>query len=119
MRRSDLLVALAAFSAFLAVALGAWGSHMAATQQAADWFRTASSIALPHAVAVIAIRGWRPELRLAPALLLAGSLIFAGTLQALAFGAPGGVALLAPVGGTLMLAGWLALLVAAIRPASR
>lgn len=102
-----MLVTLAALNGFLAVALGAYGSHMAAGAQAAEWFRTATSIQLPHAIAMLALVGWRPGAMLPPLLMGVGSLLFASTLQALALGAPAIVAYCAPVGGSLMLAGWV------------
>lgn len=115
MSSQRVLGGLAALNGFLAVALGAYGSHLAADAQAADWFRTATAIQLPHAAVVLALLGWRPAAVFAPWLLGIGSLLFATTLQALALGAPAAIAYGAPVGGTLMLAGWLAVAVTALR----
>jgi uncharacterized membrane protein YgdD (TMEM256/DUF423 family) len=44
-----------------------------------------------------------------------GTLLFAGSLYALALGAPRGMAALAPVGGVAMLLGWVSVLLGARR----
>ena len=46
-------------------------------------------------------------LRLAAALLAAGIVVFCGSLYALALGAPRALGALAPVGGYVLVAGWL------------
>lgn len=105
-----MIAMLAALSAALAIAAGAFGAHVAATPQAAEWLRTGGNYQLVHAVAILALVRWpalgasldRPSL-----LLLVGSLIFAGTLYAMAFGAPRWFGAITPIGGTLMILGWL------------
>lgn len=52
---------------------------------------------------------------LAGALLFAGSLIFSGTVGALALGAPRWLGVVTPVGGGLLIAGFFALAWAALR----
>lgn len=109
MNRARLLPALAALNGLLAVALGAFGAHAITDPQAQEWMRTATSFQLPHAAAVLALLAWRPSSRMAHVAgwaLGLGSLLFAASLQALALGAPRGVAMLAPVGGALMMLGW-------------
>jgi uncharacterized membrane protein YgdD (TMEM256/DUF423 family) len=59
---------------------------------------------LIHAVAVLVVA---PHVRAAAWLLLVGSLIFSGTLYAMAFGAPRVLGAVTPIGGVLMIAGWL------------
>ncbi len=63
---------------------------------------------LPSAAAVFGLLAWRGgrPVRAAAWMIAAGSLIFAGILDALALGAPRWVAALAPAGGTLMMLGW-------------
>lgn len=95
---------LAAVSAALAVAAGAFGAHAAAGEQQAEWLRTGGMYQLVHAVAALAIMG----VARGPALLLlAGSAIFALTLYAMALGAPRWLGAVTPIGGTLLIGGWL------------
>lgn len=105
---SRLLPGLAAFGAFVAVALGSAGSHMLKDPEAKAWVATATSYLLLHAIAVFALIAWKnaPLTRLCAWLLLAGAALFSGSLYALAFGASHGIAIVAPVGGTLLLLGW-------------
>jgi uncharacterized membrane protein YgdD (TMEM256/DUF423 family) len=56
-----------------------------------------------------------PWLRAAGALLLAGILLFSGSLYALALGAPRALGALTPIGGLSLMLGWLALVVAVLR----
>jgi uncharacterized membrane protein YgdD (TMEM256/DUF423 family) len=59
---------------------------------------------LIHAVAAIAIMG---VARGAAVLLLIGAAIFALTLYAMALGAPRWLGAITPIGGVLMIGGWL------------
>ncbi|MEY4818866.1 MAG: hypothetical protein RLZZ23_1639 [Verrucomicrobiota bacterium] len=95
----------------IAIALGAFGAHgfkdrLALIPEAAGWWQTATFYLLTHAVAIGAIAGrsiW-------PASLWAiGSVIFAGTLYAMALGAPRWFGAITPIGGSLLIAGWLLL----------
>lgn len=95
---------LAALSAALAVAAGAFGAHAAAGEQQAEWLRTGGLYQLIHAVAAIAIMGTARGPALA---LLAGSALFAVTLYAMALGAPRWFGAITPIGGTLLIGGWL------------
>lgn len=99
------LIKLAALSAALAIAAGAFGAH-AATGAAADWLRTGAFYQLTHAVAVLALAG-HTTLQRQTALLLAGSLQFAMTLYAMALGAPRWFGAVTPIGGVAMILGWL------------
>jgi len=103
---------LAALGGLLAVGFGAFGAHALADPQAKAWVATGATYGVAHAVAAL----WAAERYRWPALLwTAGSLIFAASLYALALGLPRGLAMAAPVGGTLMLAGWALLLVGFLR----
>lgn len=107
---------LAAFGGLLAVAIGAFGAHALVDPQAKAWVATAATYGLAHAIAAL----WAADRhRWAGWLWAVGSLLFAGSLYALALGVPRWVAMAAPVGGGLMLLGW-ALLVAQLarRPAA-
>lgn len=95
---------LAAVSAAIAVAAGAFGAHAAAGEQQAEWLRTGGMYQLVHAVAALAIM----DQARGPALtLLIGSAIFAVTLYAMALGAPRWLGAVTPIGGTLLIGGWL------------
>lgn len=95
---------LAALSAALAVAAGAFGAHAAAGEQQAEWLRTGGMYQLVHAVAALAIMGRVPGAAWA---LLVGAAIFAVTLYAMALGAPRWLGAVTPIGGTLLIVGWL------------
>ncbi|WP_199553328.1 DUF423 domain-containing protein [Sandaracinobacteroides hominis] len=114
---SRTLPVVAALSALSAIVLGAFGAHAISDPQAKRWIETAVLFQLPHAVAVFALLGWRDVrgVRLGAWALLAGSLLFAGSLHALALGLPRGMAALAPVGGVLMMLGWGWIAVVALR----
>ena len=99
-----MLVVLAALSGAVAVAAGAFGAH-GAEGKAAEWLRTGGEYQLIHAVAaLVAARmgasgpGW---------LFLGGGALFAGTLYLMAVGAPRWLGAITPIGGTLLIAGWL------------
>ncbi len=104
----------AALSAALAVAAGAFGAHGAASAKAAEWLRTGSVYQLTHAIAALVIARQFPR---SAALLVIGAAIFALTLYAMAVGAPRWLGAVTPIGGTLMIAGWLSLGWAVLRRA--
>ena len=99
-----ILSAIAALSAAIAIAAGAFGAHAASGPQAAEWLRTGGTYQLVHAVAVLVLAG---QARGPAILLLVGAAIFAGTLYAMAMGAPRILGAVTPIGGTVMIAGWL------------
>ncbi len=100
------LFALAALSAALAVAAGAFGAH-GASGRAVEWLRTGGQYELTHAIG--AMLALQQRARAAAALLLAGSLLFAATLYAMALGGPLWLGAVTPLGGLGMIAGWLLL----------
>lgn len=95
---------LAALSGAIAVAAGAFGAH-AASGQAQEWLRTGGQYQLIHAVA--ALVALRLEARGPAWLFVAGGALFAGTLYLMALGAPRWFGAITPVGGALLIAGWL------------
>jgi uncharacterized membrane protein YgdD (TMEM256/DUF423 family) len=107
------LVALAALSGFLAVAFGAFAAHGVADARAAEWLRTGAHYQSIHALAVFAAlalhRAGARGMRLAAGLFLGGTLLFAGSLYAMAFGAPRALGMVTPIGGLAFMAGWLIL----------
>lgn len=98
------LLLCAALSGALAVAAGAFGAH-GAQGQAAEWLRLGGQYQLIHAVA--ALVALRLEARGPGWLFVGGALIFAGTLYLMALGAPRWLGAITPIGGTLLIAGWL------------
>ncbi|MEY5005250.1 MAG: hypothetical protein RI969_338 [Verrucomicrobiota bacterium] len=95
----------------VAIALGAFGAHglkerLALIPDAAGWWETATFYLLTHAVAIGAISGRS----LWPSRLWAvGAAIFAATLYAMALGAPRWFGAITPIGGSLLIAGWVVL----------
>ncbi len=100
------LVRLAALSGAIAVMAGAFGAH-GASGKAAEWLRTGGEYEMIHALAAIVAVQLRN--RIAAALLLGGSALFAATLYAMALGAPLWLGAVTPIGGLGMIAGWLVL----------
>lgn len=102
---TGLLPMLAALSAALAIIAGAFGAHGAANPQAAEWLRSGGTYQLIHAVAaLVLIAQGRSS---AAIVLLAGAALFAATLYLMALGAPRWLGAVTPVGGVLMIGGWL------------
>ena len=100
----------AALSGLLSVAFGAFAAHGLADPQAKDWMRTGASYQAIHALACFAAAAMMQMgsagARLAPAFFLGGSLIFSGSLYAMALGGSRVLGAVTPVGGVLLLIGW-------------
>ncbi|HUO11792.1 MAG TPA: DUF423 domain-containing protein [Caulobacteraceae bacterium] len=110
-------IALAAASAFLAVAFGAFAAHGLTDPKAQEVMRTGSTYEMFHALAIlacVALTPVAPRARFAPPLFLAGAVLFSGSLYALALGAPRLVGIATPFGGLCFLAGWAVLVWAAL-----
>ena len=117
-----LLLQLAALFGGLGVAIGAFGAHALhdtlARAGRLDTFETAVRYQFYHALALLAVGAlWaaRPELRglgLTGWLWLGGILIFSGSLYTLCFTGITKLGAVAPVGGLLLLAGWVSLALA-------
>jgi uncharacterized membrane protein YgdD (TMEM256/DUF423 family) len=119
-----LMLAAAAFLAALAVLFGAFGAHALKARLAPDalaLWQTAVQYQMWHALALLAMgliglqgvpSAW---LRLAAMLFISGILLFCGSLYVLALGAPRGLGMVAPLGGTAFIAGWLCLGIWALR----
>jgi uncharacterized membrane protein YgdD (TMEM256/DUF423 family) len=98
------LLVLAALSGAIAVGAGAFGAH-GASGAAAEWLKTGAQYQLVHAVA--ALVALRLEARGPAWLFVAGGGLFAVTLYLMAIGAPRWLGAVTPLGGTLLIAGWL------------
>lgn len=101
---------LAALSGLLAVAFGAFAAHGVEGWKAVEWVRTGAQYQMVHALAVFAAfalhRAGARQMGLAAALFLAGTLLFSGSLYAMALGAPRMLGAVTPLGGLLFMAGW-------------
>jgi len=95
------------------VMLGAFGTHGLKDHLGPDelgWWQTAVQYQLWHAVGLVAIGGLRVDGRGWPAALLtAGTLIFSGTLYVMALTGQRWLGAVTPLGGTLLILGWLLL----------
>lgn len=95
---------LAALSGAIAVAAGAFGAH-GASGVAQEWLRTGGQYQLIHAVAaLVALRMGAPG---SAWLFVVGGAVFAGTLYAMALGAPHWLGAITPIGGAALIGGWL------------
>ena len=123
MTNERVFAALAATSGFVAVAAGAFGAHALKTRLTPDLltvFETASRYQMFHALALLAVAWactkWPGRAATASGwCFVAGTLVFCGSLYALALTGVRGLGAIAPVGGVLFLAGWLLLAWAAWR----
>lgn len=112
----------AAISGALAIGLGAFGAHaLSATldERALGWFHTAGQYHLLHSVALL-VAAFAPAAgaRRAPCIVactlwLAGIVVFSGSLYALAVFDLPRLGAITPIGGAALIAGWVALGIAA------
>jgi uncharacterized membrane protein YgdD (TMEM256/DUF423 family) len=117
-----LSIVLGAVLGALTVALGAFGAHALEArvepEDLAIW-QTAVHYQGLHALALI-VYGLFAERRERPRMLaawcfLVGTLIFSGTLYGIVLGGPRWLGAITPLGGTLMIVGWVAFALAARR----
>ena len=107
------MIRLAGALGFLGVALGAFGAHGLRERLAPgmlDVYKTGVLYHLLHAVALLAValgaeRLARP--RMVAGLWTAGVVVFSGSLYALAITGARQLGAVAPVGGLLLMAGWV------------
>ncbi len=115
-----------AVNAALAVALGAFGAHALkeklSERYLAIW-ETAVQYQMFHALGLLvigvligtAVLGANAQLHWAGYLLLAGTIIFSGSLYALSLSGIGVLGAITPIGGVLFIAGWIMLIIAAVK----
>ena len=110
------LLRLAAAFCFLAVALGAFGAHaLKATLQSSDMldvWNKAVLYHLVHAVALVALALSGAGNRATYFLLLAGIVLFSGSLYTIALTNVRWLGAITPFGGLCFLAGWAWLIIA-------
>jgi len=108
---------MGALFAFAAVALGAFGAHALKARLSADALAIWQTAVLYHGWHALALFGvgavllTRPDaapFAWAAWLFAAGTVLFSGSLYALAFTGVKALGAITPVGGLLFLAGWLA-----------
>lgn len=114
------LTVLAAALGFSGVALGAFGAHALSARlgdEAQGWWETATLYLLVHAAAALAagLSGRGGSVMLGGWAFVLGAAIFAGTLYAMALGAPRWLGAVTPIGGVTLLAGWALIALAALR----
>lgn len=117
-----LLLQLAGLFGALGVAIGAFGAHALhdtlVRAGRLDTFETAVRYQFYHALAMLAagvLWAARPELRAlgtTGALWAGGIVVFSGSLYALCFTGITKLGAVAPIGGLLLLGGWVGLLLA-------
>jgi uncharacterized membrane protein YgdD (TMEM256/DUF423 family) len=107
----------------LGVALGAFGAHglkaTLATRGMTEVWQTAAHYHLLHSVALLALALARtPRSRWTGPLFVSGILLFSGSLYLLAFTGIRWLGAITPLGGSLLIAGWLSLLLRRSEPES-
>ena len=114
--QQKLLLSAAGLSLLIATIAGAVGSHALplADEQALRSFETAVHFQFFHGLGVIAVTlvglaGRGGQLRAAAGwLMLAGTVLFCGSIYARTLGAAPGIVGVAPYGGVAFMIGWLA-----------
>jgi uncharacterized membrane protein YgdD (TMEM256/DUF423 family) len=112
-----------ALSALISVAAGAFGAHALRGRLAPDYlavFETAARYQMYHALALFAvawaITRWPGPLPVwAGWLFVGGTVVFSGSLYILALSGIRWFGAITPLGGAAFLAGWLCLMVSAVR----
>jgi uncharacterized membrane protein YgdD (TMEM256/DUF423 family) len=119
-----LFVILGALAAALGVALGAFGAHALKARLSADMlavWQTAVQYHLCHALGLIAVGLLAQHLpasgpvRLGGWLILAGIVLFSGSLYVLAASGVRWLGTVTPFGGACFIAGWVAVAYAVLR----
>jgi uncharacterized membrane protein YgdD (TMEM256/DUF423 family) len=109
---------LAGINGLMAVAAGAFGAHGATDPQVKEWLRTGAQYQLVHAVAGLACFGLM-RMAVVPAgiagwLFGLGGLVFGASLYLMALTGMRVLGAVTPIGGLLLIAGWIAVIWAVI-----
>jgi uncharacterized membrane protein YgdD (TMEM256/DUF423 family) len=118
---SRTFLTLGALSGFLSVAAGAFGAHALRDRLAANYltiFETAARYQMYHALALVAVallmdRWPGAQLQWAGWLFVIGTVLFSGSLYALAMTGTRWLGAITPLGGVAFLAGWICLALSA------
>ena len=117
-------IVLGALLMFAGVVLGAFGAHgleTRVTPRQLESFRTGVLYQQIHALGLLLVglvarvSGTSRVLRAAAGLMVAGVLLFSGSIYALAAGAPRWLGMVAPAGGLCFMAAWLLVALHALR----
>lgn len=123
-----LFLLLAGLSGFLAVGLGAFGAHglerwladSSDAERRLEWWTTAAHYHLTHALA-LGLAAWLAHQRAGAAAGVAGAgfalgtVVFSGSLYAMTLTGARWLGAITPIGGTMLLVGWAAVVVFALR----
>lgn len=116
-------IAIAAFLLFIGVATGAFGAHaltgLVDINLMAVW-HTAVLYLFIHSLGLLALATaqslLQPRLQtLAYTLLLVGVLLFSGSLFLLVISGQSWLGMVTPIGGVVLLGGWLSVMIAALK----
>ncbi len=118
-----LFLILAALSGAISVGAGAFGAHAMRARLDArlfEVFETGAQYQMYHALALLAVawvasRWPGPLVTASGWLLVAGTILFSGSLYAMALTGIRALGAITPLGGACFIAGWLALAVAVMR----
>ncbi len=104
------IVAAGALLAAVGIALGAFGAHgleRVLEPRALGWWHTGVQYQMWNALGLMALGALPQRLGVAALLIGAGTLVFSGSLYAMALSDARWLGAVTPVGGVLMIAGWL------------
>ncbi len=110
-------IGISAINLAFAVMLGAFGAHglkkIASPEQLA-WWQTATDYFFYHALGLLALAllskiSAQFPIKTSFWLIQVGIIFFCGSLYIMALGLPRGLGAITPIGGALMIAGWLVL----------
>ena len=124
MRATDFWLALGGINAFVAVAAGAFGAHGLKPRLSSELlavFETGARYQMYHALGLLAVALVLGQGRSASAAgwaMLAGIVLFSGSLYALALTGIRAFGAITPLGGLCFLTGWAILVWAALRGAA-
>ncbi len=115
-----------AINAAIAVGFGAFGAHALKERLSEHYlavWETAVQYQMFHAIALLAIGilsssalfGASTQLSWAGYLILAGIVIFSGSLYVLSLSGIGILGAITPIGGVAFIAGWIMLIIAAVK----
>jgi uncharacterized membrane protein YgdD (TMEM256/DUF423 family) len=118
-----LFIMIGALSAGIAVAAGAFGAHSLRARlepRMLEVFETGARYQMYHALALLAVAWvvsrWPGSLANSSGwLFLAGTVLFSGSLYAMAFTGIRALGAITPIGGVCFIAGWICLALAVAR----
>ena len=117
MRLDRNLLVFAAFNGAMAVALGAFAAHSAGPA-VKNLLTTGAQYQMVHAVLAVVCATWASggkTARIAGWIAVGGGLIFSLALAMIGLLNLPAMGMIAPIGGTLMIVGWIVLAIAAFR----